>query len=170
MTDQTRWWLVGTGAFMAIGAFLPWVQAGIISLAGTSGDGVFVLVGGVIVAIVGLSKKATALTGIGVIVIAAFCLYIVYNVFSGMSDLTTDDGGLFTPSIGSGLLLSGFASLMALIAGFKTFGEREKPAPTRTLPDPAPMPPFEGSPPPKPTDPPAADPPASEPPPPSSTA
>jgi hypothetical protein len=145
---------------MAIGAFLPWVQAGIISLAGTSGDGVFVLVGGVLIAIIGLSRKATALTGIGVIVIAAFCLWIVFNVVSGMAELMLEEEGdsLFTASPGSGLLLSGFASLMALIAGFKTFGEREKPGTQQQIqPDLASLPPVEESPPP--TDSPPAEPP-----------
>jgi hypothetical protein len=148
VTDQTRWWLVGTGAFMAIGAFLPWVEAGILSLAGTRGDGVFLLIGGVIIAIIGLAKKATALTGIAVIVIAAFCLYVVWNVFSNTSELVTDPDALLSAGPGTGLFVSGFASLMALIAGFKTFGERNnEPVPATPPPAAPPQPPLEPPPP-----------------------
>ena len=136
MTDQTRWWLVGTGALMAIGSLLPWVQAGIFSMAGTDGDGVFVLIGGVIIAIIGLAKKATTGTGIGAIVIAGFGLITIGNIFANLSELVTDPDAILSVSPGSGLMVAGLASLFALIAGFKTFSEREHKALDKLMPTP----------------------------------
>lgn len=128
MTDETRWWLIGTGVLMGVGAFLPWVQAGIFSLAGTSGDGVFVLIAGVIVALVGLSRKATVITGLGVIGVSLFSLWIVGRIMSDLSSIDTLGTG---SSMGSGLIVSGLGALFALIAGFKTLNQRV-PAPAVT--------------------------------------
>ena len=121
---------------MAIGSLLPWAQAGIFNMAGTDGDGVFVLIGGVIIVIIGLARKATTGTGISAIVIAGFSLVTIGNVFSNLSVLGTDADALISVSPGSGLLVAGFASLFALIAGFKTFGEREHKALDKLMPTP----------------------------------
>lgn len=118
MTDQTRWWLVGTGVLMAVGSFMPWGQVGIISLAGTDGDGMLTLVAGAVIAIIGIAKRASMITGIAVIALAAFSGWVVLNIVGDLAD---------TPEVlGSGLLLTGGASLFALIAGFKTLGERSR--------------------------------------------
>ena len=113
---QTRWWLIGTGVLMAIGSFLPWAQAGIFSAAGTDGDGIFTLIGGVVVALVGIANRASVITALGTVVVAGFSIWIVANVFTNFA---SGDVG----SIGSGLYLTGLASLFALIAGFKIFGQ-----------------------------------------------
>ena len=117
--NQTRWWLIGAGVLMAIGSLLPWVQAGIFSAAGTDGDGVFTLIGGVIVAIIGIANKATAITGIGTVVVSAFSIWVTWTVISGTLDLTIG-------SAGTGVYLTLLASLFALIAGFKVFNRRAR--------------------------------------------
>lgn len=58
----------------------------------------------------GIANRASGVTGIGTVVVAGFSLWIVVGVFSRL------DGS----AIGSGLLLTGLASLFALIAGFKS--------------------------------------------------
>lgn len=117
--SQTRWWLIGTGALMAIGSFLPWARVGIFSVAGTDGDGIFTLIGGVVVALVGTANRASVITGLGTVVVAGFSMWIVTSVFSNF-----DIGDI--GSTGSGLYLTGLASLFALIAGFKVFGQARK--------------------------------------------
>lgn len=117
--SQTRWWLIGTGVLMAVGTFLAWVQAGIISVAGTDGDGIFTLIGGVIVALVGVANRASIITGLGTLIVAGFSMWIVINIFGNFD--TVDIG-----SIGSGLYLTGLASLFAAISGLKVFGEARR--------------------------------------------
>jgi hypothetical protein len=106
---QTRWFLIGAGILMAIGSFLPWARAGIFSVAGTEGDGILTLIAGVIIAIVGVANRATLITGIGTVVVAGFSVWVVVNVFNNLSSDVS--------SIGTGLVLTGIASLFALIAG-----------------------------------------------------
>jgi len=118
MTDQTRYFLIGTGVLMAIGSFMPWGQAGIFTVSGTQGDGVLTLIAGVIIAIIGIARRATAAAGIAVIVLAGGSGLIVLNIVAGFAD---------TPGlIGTGLYVVGLAALFALIAGFKTIGERSR--------------------------------------------
>lgn len=117
--SQTRWWLVGTGVLMAVGSFLPWARAGIFTVAGTDGDGILTLIGGVVVAIVGIANRASIVTGIGTIVVGGLSFWVVANIFGNFGVLETD-------SIGSGLYLTGLASLFAIIAGFKVFGQTRK--------------------------------------------
>lgn len=121
LEPQTRWWLIGTGVLMAVGSFLPWASAGIFSAAGTDGDGILTLIGGVMVGLVGVANKASLTTGLGTIVVAALSLVIVVNVFGNFG---AEDIGL----VGSGLYLTGLASLFAAIAGFKVFGESRRSA------------------------------------------
>jgi hypothetical protein len=117
--SQTRWWLVGTGVLMAVGSFLPWARAGIFSVAGTEGDGILTLIGGVAVALVGVANRASIVTGIGTIVVAGLSFWVVANIFGNFGVLETD-------SIGSGLYLTGLASLFAIIAGFRVIGQARK--------------------------------------------
>jgi hypothetical protein len=116
--NQTRWWLIGTGVLMAVGSFMPWAQAGIFSVAGTSGDGVFTLIGGVIVALVGIANRASLVTAVGTVAVAGFCLYIVANVFGNF--------GTDVSSAGTGLFVTGLASLIAIIGGLKVFGQARR--------------------------------------------
>lgn len=124
MEDQTRWWLIGTGALMAIGSFMPWVQAGIISAAGTDGDGIFTLIGGVVIALIGIAKKATVITGLATIVLAGFSLFVVFTVVGNFETVEIFDTQI--GSLGTGLFVTGLASFFALIAGFKVLGHARK--------------------------------------------
>lgn len=118
MTDQTRYFLIGAGVLMAIGSFMPWGQAGIFTVSGTQGDGVITLIAGVVIAIIGIAKRASALSGILVILLAGGSGLIVLNVIANFTD---------TPeSMGTGLFVVGGAALFALIAGVKTLRERPR--------------------------------------------
>ncbi|HLF44103.1 MAG TPA: hypothetical protein VJA46_11355 [Acidimicrobiia bacterium] len=127
MRDVTRWWLIGLGALMAAGSFLPWVQAGLFSAAGTSGDGVFTLIGGVIVAIVGLSKQASLVTAGGVVLVAGFSLWVVFNVTGNITGMLVDDSTFGAATYGTGLFVTGIASLLAIIAGVQLGNDSRKP-------------------------------------------
>ena len=124
MDDQIRWWLVGTGALMAVGSFMPWVQAGIISAAGTDGDGMFTLISGVVIALIGVAKKATLITGWATVGLAVFSLFIIANVVVNFETVEIFDTTI--GSLGTGLFVVGLASLFALIAGFKVIGAARK--------------------------------------------
>lgn len=89
------------------------------SAAGTQGDGIFALIGGVIVALVGIANKASVITGIGTVIVAGLSLLIVFNVFGNF-------GSVDIGSVGSGLFLTGLASVFALIAGLKVIGETRR--------------------------------------------
>lgn len=119
MQNRTRWYLIGAGVLMAVGSFLPWAQAGILSVAGTDGDGIFTLIGGVIVALVGMANRESVATGLGTAIVGGFSLWIVFNVFGnvGIGDYEL---------IGSGLYLTLLASLVATIAGIQLALEARK--------------------------------------------
>jgi len=116
MKTETRWWLVGTGVLMGVGSVLPWASAGIFSAAGTQGDGIFTLIGGVIVALIGTANRASYATGIGALVVGALSVLIVFSVF----------GRLDAEFIGAGLILTGLASLFAGIAGLQLISQVSK--------------------------------------------
>ena len=124
MDDQIRWWLVGSGALMAIGSFMPWVQAGIISASGTDGDGMFTLIFGVVIALIGVAKKATLITGWATVALAFFSLLIIAIVIGNFETVEVFDTTI--GSLGTGLFVVGLASLVALIAGFKVIGAARK--------------------------------------------
>lgn len=116
MEGQTRWWLVGTGTLMAVGSLLPWASAGIFSAAGTEGDGILTLIGGVVVALIGIANRVSMATGIAAVIVSGASLWIVVSVF----------GRLETDLYGSGLYLTALASLMALVAGFQLISQARK--------------------------------------------
>lgn len=120
--NKTRWWLIGTGVLMAIGSVLPWVQLGIFSAAGTEGDGVFTLIAGVIVALVGVANRVSIAAGILVAIVAAFSVWIVATVFGNLYDPLAIDGG----AVGSGVYLTGLASVFAALAGLQLIGQARK--------------------------------------------
>lgn len=114
MEAQTRWWLIGTGLLIAVGSLLPWAQSGIFSAAGTQGDGVFTLIGGVVIALVGVANRASRAAGLVTVLLAGFSVFIVANVYGNLAGV---NGGIR----GSGLYLTGLASVFAAIAGLKVF-------------------------------------------------
>lgn len=113
-------WMAVSGAVMAIGAFLPWITLGIISIPGTRGDGVFLVVGGLIVGALGVLKKRTTAIKVGAIVVSVLAGLIVLNTGSNLADLIAEAEPtlLGSPSWGTGLLLSGAGCLSGLLSAF----------------------------------------------------
>lgn len=108
MERQQVWPIVG-GALMALGSFLPWARAGFISLAGTDGDGVFTLIGGVIIVALTLAKKQSRAVGVIVMLIAVGGGLIAYNVFDNLD----------SDSIGTGLYVAGLGAFIAAVASIQ---------------------------------------------------
>ena len=104
---------------MALGSFLPWAQAGIFSLAGTSGDGVFTLIGGVIVVVLALVKKGGRVRAVVMMLISILGGFIAFNVYNNLD----------ADSRGMGLYVAG---LGALIGAVGSFGLLKVPAARRT--------------------------------------
>jgi len=113
-------WMAVSGAAMAVGAFLPWITLGIISVPGTSGDGVFLIVGGLIVGALGLIKKRSTGIRVGAMVASILAGLVVLNTAVNVANLIaeTDPTFLGSPSLGTGLILSGAGCLSALVSGF----------------------------------------------------
>jgi peptidoglycan/LPS O-acetylase OafA/YrhL len=114
--DSTRWWLVGSGVLIAVGSFLPWAESGIFSVAGTRGDGIITLIGGVIVALVGIANRESIGAGVGVVVIAGLSLWIAFSVIDRLEG----------DSVGAGLILTAIASLVAVIVGIQLILEARR--------------------------------------------
>ena len=112
-------WMAVSGAVMVVGAFLPWITLGIISVPGTRGDGVFLIVGGLIVGALGLMKKRTTRTRVGAMVVSVVAGLIVLNTGANVASLIADTEPtlLGSPSWGTGLILSGAGCLSALLSG-----------------------------------------------------
>ena len=113
MSDTRRWVIIGAGALMVVGSFMPWVQSGIVSLPGTQGDGIFTVIFGALVALIGLAKRDTRLTGILLLIISAIGAFIPLNII-GSIDAELAGGGLFVTLLGGGLgALAGFGMTVA---------------------------------------------------------
>ena len=109
MRDAVRYTAIGAGVLMAVGSLLPWVKVGIFSAAGTEGDGVFTLGIGVIVAFIGAANKPTRAAALGVMALSVVAGLIVFNIF----------GDIDSSAVGSGLLLTGAAAVVAFFTGFE---------------------------------------------------
>lgn len=111
---ETRWWLVGAGVVMAVEGFSLGNLVGF-SVPGIEGEGgvsilimviaVIILLAGVMVALIGVSNRASLGAGIGTIVAAGLSLAgVVVALFAA-------------DEVGSLLLLTGLASLVAGLKG-----------------------------------------------------
>lgn len=137
--DNVKWGVVAGGVLMALGSFLPWAQAGIFSVAGTSGDGVITLIVGVLVTIVGIAKRQGAIPGLLVIGSGGLGLFIVYGIFQNLD----------SDAVGTGLFVTGLGSLIAAVAGFTILNKPQK-APVQPVVQ-TPAPPTPATPTPSPT-------------------
>jgi hypothetical protein len=102
-------------AGLIVGAFLPWVTAGIFSVAGTDGDGVFTLVIGGIVGVLGFLKRPNGtrlINGISA-VLFALALLIAFNIV-----VNIDDG---IGTVGGGLVLTILAGIVGMGAAAFNF-------------------------------------------------
>lgn len=118
--ENVRWPVVVGGALIAIGSFLPWAQAGIFSMPGTSGDGVLTLIAGVIILAIGFSKKEGRAPGVGILLLSVISGLIALNVLSNMAPIG-DVLDLDVPNAGSGLYVVGLGSLIAFASGFGVY-------------------------------------------------
>jgi hypothetical protein len=123
--NEIKWGVVGGGILMAIGSFLPWAQAGIFSVAGTSGDGVITLVAGIVVALIGVARRRGVAPGLLVLLVGILGLYITYGVYNNLS----------ADEVGTGIFVAGLGSLVAALASIDLFRTPKPAAP------PAPAPP-----------------------------
>jgi hypothetical protein len=110
---------------VAAGSFMPWVRAGLLSVAGTDGDGVITLalagIGFTLVLIripVLAVLAAVAAAGIGI------------NAAVNVSDAASGNTGLFTVEVGTGLYLL-IASALAAAAGSVVYAGQLAPAKPR---------------------------------------
>ena len=128
--------LVG-GALMALGSFMPWasIQSGLgsVSLAGTDGDGVFSLGGGIIVALLGLvhvdRPAAKAVRGL-ILVGGVVGLWIAVVDGSGLNERLDSFVTNVRASLGAGLYLLGIGSIAAMVGAVKMHSGLEVASPT----------------------------------------
>jgi len=115
--------LFGAGAII-LGGFLPWVSItsilGTISIAGTDGDGIITLAGGVMIAIVAaiaLAKRhASIATTVIVLAASVGVFFVALNIYGNLEGATTLTESLLT-NIGVGMWLTLLGALVAFFAG-----------------------------------------------------
>jgi len=129
LSRENKVWLIGAGAAIILGSLLPWVSAGIISLSGTEGDGVFTLIMGGVIAIVGFVGKSSKSVAVAVVTMAIVSGLIVFNVMTNLADV--DPTEFLAPRPGGGLWIAGAGALAAFGAGVKTWNEASVQAATR---------------------------------------
>lgn len=115
-STMARPWLFAAGAFLILGSFLPWAQAGIFSLSGTSGDGVLTLMAGVVVGLLGIVQPKNVVPGAVALVASIGSVWVVWNVFDNFSD---------TPeNIGAGILVTGLGGILGVVGGIRALDDR----------------------------------------------
>lgn len=114
MRDAVRWGTIGAGAAIMLGSFLPWGQAGIFTVSGTDGDGIFTLVlGGVLVGI-GIANKPSRGLGIVAILMSVLSGLIAWNIVTSMGD-----------AAGSGLYLVLLGAVFGVISGLGVYADEK---------------------------------------------
>ena len=84
------WPVLGGAGLLVLGSFLPWVSIGRISAYGIEGDGIFTLVGGLILAVFGIvvladrgSSRAMGIaSGIVAVLAGLLCIYEIVHISS----------------------------------------------------------------------------------------
>tara|TARA_B100000579_G_C22656968_1_gene769024 strand:+ start:29 stop:658 length:630 start_codon:yes stop_codon:yes gene_type:complete len=121
--------LITCGAFLILGSLLPWVDAlgGLISVKGTSGDGVVTLALGLVLILIGINlrrghriKKSQFWFAL-LCSIASFAVSI--NVIANLSGMGGETIGL---SIGSGLYICVIASTVAIFVSIFGISQQGK--------------------------------------------
>lgn len=99
------------GVLLAAGSFLPWAALGLFSKNGIDGDGVFTLVGGIILVFLAFTaaKRTTQIIGV---LVSAGCLYVVITDGAAIADISRN-------SLGGGLLVAGLGALVGAIASLE---------------------------------------------------
>jgi len=132
--------LLAAGAIL-VGSFMPWVQVGIFTISGTSGDGVLTAILALVLAGFAFARNQRA-AGTAVIAISVSVLWLSWSAFGRLTA-----GGIgSTGTVGVGLLLVMFASLFAILPGLVAlFGRKAvepglAPAPVASGPPAPPVP------------------------------
>ena len=129
MERRHGWPLIG-GVLMAIGSFLPWAQSEAYALAGTAGDGIFILIGGTIVIFLAVTHRIGLVPGVTVILVGILGGLIVGRAFRSLTPSGLEIAG--GPSAGIGLFIAGAGSLIAAMTGINLL--RPKPRSTEEAP------------------------------------
>lgn len=124
-------------AGLAVGAFLPWVKAtapliGTLTKSGMDGgDGVFLLVGALVLAALAWainSNGATSTRAYGIVVISGLALALVIYEISDVNNKIEDIGSdLVVASVGAGLYLSAVAAVTGIIGGLMAVPKSHSP-------------------------------------------
>lgn len=110
------WWVLGGGAALALGSFLPWAQVGPFSKNGIDGDGTITLaLAALIIAVawpvlktsVGMARSV--ITAVAAMLAMGVCVYDIADVSSSSNDLVH-------VSVGIGLWMAA-AGAVAVIVG-----------------------------------------------------
>lgn len=147
ITHPTSWIIAG-GAAAAIGSFLPWGTAtapfiGTVSRSGMDGgDGVFTLVLGAALLLLGMASRQAATSGTSnkrtaIIVVALILGVLVAFEASDISDRlreAEDASDLIVTSIGSGIWLLG-AGVVACLIGAFVLPSSSRSTPARSMVD-----------------------------------
>jgi hypothetical protein len=107
-------WVQGLIAalLIALGSFLPWASSGLLSLPGTSGDGVITLVLGVIMGgFAWAARNGARVARFGYLIGAALCFWVSVNTFSNFQDDVA--------SVGTGLVMVVVVSFIAGLFGLE---------------------------------------------------
>jgi hypothetical protein len=121
--DQRRWAILAAvgGVVVCIGSVLPWASftaglVGTVDLAGTQGDGILTLAGGVLIALFGFGAYATGRRGlaIGSMIVGVLCLLgALWTLTSLPERLETLEG--VSAQIGIGLWVLAAGALVAIV-------------------------------------------------------
>lgn len=113
------WALLGLGVLTALAAALPWATVGVISVAGTSGDGAITLLLGLVIAAMGLViglRNGRAWTSIVAIVLGALVLLVAGIDTAHISTFSSRFDGIdLHVSVGPGLWLTLAAGVATVI-------------------------------------------------------
>ena len=105
---------LGGGVLAVLGAFLPWVSAGFITMTGIDGDGVFTLVFGAIAGGLVVLRDWESGDVLGVGLLGVLTLLVAGNVFSSTGSQVGSAAIDFSVSAGIGLYLTLVAGLLML--------------------------------------------------------
>lgn len=117
--------LIAAGAAI-LGALLPWASLGVLSAAGTDGDGMITLLLGVAAGIVAIAARY-AVTAWSIVAIATGALVVAVAVYD-INEVTSTAGVLgIEPSVGSGLWITLLAGLVLGGSGIVALVRKRRP-------------------------------------------
>jgi hypothetical protein len=104
--------LLGGAALIAIGSVGPWATSPLASASGTSGDGVFTLIGALLIAGAALFTQGRGLLVILIVIVGAIGIYDFIHEHDKLRSVTLD--GVQIDHVGWGLYVVVIGSVIAL--------------------------------------------------------